>query len=74
MKTLSIKTKNKQYNIYIGHNIIAQFSKIIKKEKIKFKKSLIVVDKNVPKVFIKIIKSKLKCKKKLVYLFQKSSL
>ena len=72
MKILPIKTKSKTYNIYIGNNIILKISHILKKENINFKKSLIIVDKNVPKVFIKIIKSKLKCKKKLVYLFNPS--
>ena len=35
MKILPIYTKSKNYNIYIGHNIINQLSKIIKKENIK---------------------------------------
>ena len=65
MKILPINTKSKNYNIYIGHNIISQFNKIIKKENISFKKSLLIVDKNVPKKFIKKIKSKIKCEKKI---------
>jgi len=72
MKILPINTKSKSYNIYIGHNIIAQFNQIIKKEKINFRKSLIIVDKNVPKKFLKTIYSKLKCEKKLTYLFDSS--
>ena len=38
MKIISINTKSKNYNIYIGNNLISQFSNIIKKEKINFKK------------------------------------
>jgi len=72
MKVLPINTKSKNYNIYIGHNIIPQLNKIIKKEKINFNKSLLVVDKNVPKVFIKKINSKIKSEEKLIYLYNAS--
>jgi|TARA_B100000929_G_scaffold288872_1_gene278243 3-dehydroquinate synthase/shikimate kinase/3-dehydroquinate synthase len=72
MKILPINTKSKKYNIYVGHNLIAQFNKIIKKEKISFKKSLIIVDKNVPKKFLKRIYSKFKCEKKLTFFFNSS--
>ena len=34
MKIISINTKSKNYNIYIGNNLISQFSNIVKKEKI----------------------------------------
>ena len=53
MKVLKINTKSKNYNIYVGHNIISKLNLIIKKEKINFKKTLIVVDKNIPKSFVK---------------------
>ncbi len=69
MKILKINTKSKNYNIYIGHNIVNQINKIIKKEKINFNKSLLIVDKNIPKNFINKINAKIKCKKKLVFLF-----
>ncbi len=72
MKILPINTKSKKYNIYIGHNLTAQFNKIIKKEKISFKKSLLIVDKNVPKKFLKRINSKFKCEKKLTFFFNSS--
>ncbi len=72
MKILPIKTKSKNYNIYVGKNILNQFNKIIKKEKINFKKCLMVVDKNVPNTFIKKIKSKIDLKIKIVYLFNAS--
>ena len=72
MKILPIKTKSKHYNIYIGHNIIAKLDTIIKKEKINFNKSLLIVDRNVPKIFIKKIISKITSKKKLIYVFNPS--
>ena len=53
MKILPINTKSKRYNIYIGNNIVIKLPKILKKEKINFQKSLIVVDKNVPKNIFK---------------------
>ena len=70
MNILRINTKSKKYNIYIGHNLIAKFNKIIKKEKIFFKKSLIIIDKNVPKKLLKKINSKLKCETKLTFFFK----
>ena len=72
MKILPIKTKSKQYNIYIGYNVISQLNKIINKENIKFKKALIVVDRKIPKYFIKRIKSKISSEKKLIYFFNSS--
>tara|TARA_Y100000591_G_C21828817_1_gene698346 strand:- start:694 stop:1791 length:1098 start_codon:yes stop_codon:yes gene_type:complete len=72
MKILNIKTKSKHYNIYIGYDLFAELNKIIKKENIKFKNSLIIVDKNVPKNFIHKIKSNIISTKKIVYLFNAS--
>ena len=72
MKILKVNTKSKKYKIYFGHNIISQFSKIIKKEKIKLKKFLIVADKNVPKKFVKKIYSKIKSEKKIILYFNSS--
>ena len=64
MKILPIKIKSKQYKIYIGENILGQINKIFKKENINFKKSLIIVDKKVPKIFIRKIKLGIKSEKK----------
>ena len=72
MKILKVKTKSKKYNIYIGNNIFNQFSKIVKKENINFKKTLIIIDKNVPEIFIKKINSQINSKKKLIFLFNAS--
>ena len=51
MKILKVKTKSKNYKIYIGNNILINLNKIVKKENINFKKTLIIIDKNVPKSF-----------------------
>ena len=72
MKILKIKTKSKSYNIYIGHNIIANLKKIINKEQINFKKSLIIVDRKIPQIFLKKIKSNLNCEKKIIFKFNAS--
>ena len=37
MKILPIKTKSKNYNIYIGHNILINLIKLLKKKKLILK-------------------------------------
>ena len=65
---LLIKTKNKDYSIFVGKNITNNISKIFKAEKIKFNKCLIIVEKKVPKSIIYKIVKKIKCKfKKIVF-------
>ncbi len=44
-----VKTKNEKYPILIGRSLIANFSNLLKKNSITYKKCLIVIDKNVPK-------------------------
>ena len=46
---LPIKTISKKYNIFLGSKILNKFSSILKSEKIKFDKCLVIIDKNVPK-------------------------
>ena len=53
---LPIKTISKKYNIFLGSNILKEFSSILKSEKIKFDKCIIIVDKKVPKKKNKYIK------------------
>ncbi len=57
---LVIKTRTEKYPIIIGQNLISNLSKILNKNFIKFKKSLIVIDKNVPNNFQRKIKNNLK--------------
>ncbi len=72
MKILPINTKSKHYNIYIGNNIIKNLNNILIREKINFEKCLVVVDKKVPKLFLKILKSKIINKKSIIYFFDAS--
>ena len=64
-----VKTKNKNYPIIIGNNLINRFSNIIKKNSLNFNQCLLVVDDNVPKKFINQIKNSLFRKKKFIYFF-----
>ena len=50
---LNIVTKTEKYPIIIGSNLTSSISKIFKSNSIDFDKCLIVVDKNVPKKFMK---------------------
>ena len=55
---LNIKTKNENYQILIGKNIVSKASKIFTNNSIEFKKCMLVIDKKVPKIIIlKILKS-----------------
>ena len=47
---LLIKTKSKKYPIIIGSNIINQINYLLNSNNINFEKSLIVFDKNIPKL------------------------
>ena len=44
-KKILINTKDSNYNIYIGSNLIAQINKILKKDKINAKNFLIIKSK-----------------------------
>ena len=59
---INIKTTTKNYSILIGRNLINKIDKIIIDHKITFEKCLIVVDKNIPIKFKKILYEKLKKK------------
>ena len=58
MKTikLKIKTKTQEYPIIIGSYLISNISKILRDNSIKFKKSLLIIDKNISKNIVKKIK------------------
>ena len=66
---LIINTKTKKYPIYIGFDILKSSNKIFKKNKLNIKKTLIVVDKNVPKKNLLVLKKNIKSKKILIYYF-----
>ena len=69
---LPVKTKSKNYNIILGLNILNKISSILKSEKIKFNKCLIIVDKKIPKKKFIILKKKINCSKKYIYFFNAS--
>ena len=67
MIKLNVKTNTKQYNILIGSKLISSLSFLLRKNSIDFNKCLIVIDKNVPKNFIKKILKSLNNKTKIFH-------
>ena len=63
IKRLLVSTNQERYPILIGSKLILNLKKIIANESINFMKCLIIVDKNVPKKKINIIKKRLDGKK-----------
>ncbi len=60
---ISIKTSTKNYSIIIGRGLIGKIDKILKANRLKFDKCLIVTDKNIPYKFKKLLYKKLKTNK-----------
>ena len=60
---ISIKTSTKNYQIIIGRDLIGKIDKILKTNRLKFDKCLIVTDKNIPQKFKRILYKKLKINK-----------
>ena len=50
---LRVITNSQKYSIIIGKNILSKINKFLKKSSISFNQCLLVVDKNIPKNFIK---------------------
>ena len=71
-KKLIIKAGIEKYPVIIGNNLIDKFDKILNKNLINFNKCLIVLDNNVGKRRINIIKGKLKNKQIYTHLFKPS--
>ena len=69
---LLVKTKNKNYSIFVGKNITNNLSKILKVEKINFNRCLIIVDKKVLKKTSQKITNKINCKFKKIFFFKSS--
>ena len=69
---LLVKTNSKKYPIVIGKNLLNNIQSTLKKSNIKFKKCLIVVDKNVPRKNLLFLKKKIKCKETTIFLFNSS--
>ena len=68
---LTVKTNSENYPIIIGSNVIKNTSNLFKNNSIKFKKALMIIDKNVPKRMI--LKIKKSFFKKEVYLISISA-
>ena len=60
---LIVNTGKQKYAVLIGSDIITKTSTILTSNSIKFKKCLLVIDKNVPKKKLIYLKSLLKIKK-----------
>ena len=71
---LNIETKIQKYPIYIGKRLSANIFQITKSNSIKFNRCLLVVDTNVPKKFVKIIKKSLKNKMSYIHYFKANEL
>ncbi len=71
---LNIKTNTQKYPILIGNKLSANISQIIKSNSINFNRCLLVVDKNVPKKFVYIIKKSLKKKMSYIYYLKANEL
>ena len=71
---LNIETKTQKYSIYIGKKVSANISQIIKSNSINFKRCLLIVDSNVPKKFVSIIKKSLKNKMSYIHYFKANEL
>ena len=71
---LNIETKTQKYPIYIGKKVSANMFQIIKSNSIKFNRCLLVVDRNVPKKFVSIIKKSLKNKMSYTHYFKANEL
>ena len=66
---LVINTRNKKYPIYIGYNILKTSNKIFRNNKINIKKCLIVVDKNVPRKNLLVLKKNINSSKVFIHYF-----
>ena len=66
---LIVNTKTKKYPIYIGYNILKSSNKIFKSNNFDIKKCLIVVDKNVPRQNLLILKKNIKSSKIIIHYF-----
>ena len=71
---LIVNTSSQKYPILIGSNIIFKLSSIFKANSIKFNKCLLIVDKNVPKKMISVLKKNLKNKKVYVHFIRASEI
>ena len=55
LKTIKINTKSKSYNIFIGSNILGNLRTFLRRENLRLNKSLLIIDKNIPINFTKLL-------------------
>ena len=67
MNIIKVRTKTKNYSIYLGSNCLRDINKVLSKEKIIFKKCLIIFDVGVKKKYLNSIKKSLIKKKCYVF-------
>ena len=74
MKPVSLKVKTKAHNylIIVGSGLIKNILKIAKNNSINFKRCLLVVDKNIQKKSISVLKKSLKEKENYIHFFNAS--
>ena len=68
-KILKVKTISKNYNIYVGNDILRNLKSILFKEKLKFNKVLIIKDREIDSKYFNTLKTSLKKKKVLLFNF-----
>ena len=71
---LKINTKTQKYSIVIGSNLMLNISKIIKDNSLNFKKCLVIIDKNISKKTISLIKKSLNRKKIYIHFLKASEI
>ena len=50
---LKVNSSSQKYSIIIGNNVLKKINKFLKENSINFNQCLLVIDKNVPKNYIK---------------------
>ena len=68
MKKININTSIGSYNIYVGKKILKKIKILLKKNNLNLNKFLIIIDKNVPKKYIKLFKNSFFKKKHIALL------
>ena len=71
---LKVNTKNNNYSIVIGSNLLSNIFKIIKNNSIDFKKCLFVVDKNISKKIVNELIGSLSKKKIFIHYLKASEI
>ena len=71
---LKVKTRSKNYSIFIGSGVINKLRKILKNNLFSFKQCLLIVDNKVPKKIIKEISKQFSKKELSIYYYKASEI